>query len=367
MDLGSFVNTERLVSRFVEMVQISSLSGEEETISRYLADEFGKLGCDVTREACGNVIARYPAAGKPGTVMFCAHMDTVGKEREIRPIIEDGIIHTDGSTILGADDKSGLTVMFEMLEILREHPEIEHPALEMVSTISEEIGLIGAKTMDKSLLHADWGVVLDTGGPTGKVLISQPYGRIMTFTFRGKASHAAGAPEKGINAIKAAALGIAKSPCGKVGNDAVIGIGTINGGVATNVVPDKVVVKTMVRSPEYEKMLYWAGAMEAAMREGCAEVGAELEVETVENYPGYRLAQDHYLIQKMEEACKRCGIGINKVDALGGSDANIFNNAGIPCIVTSSGDIGAHMKSEYIAIDDMVKSVKLHLTLITLP
>ncbi len=363
MDFGKYVNEERLVGRFLELVKINSLSGEEEEISLYLAAEFKKLGCEVIREECGNIIAHYPASGKPGTVMFCAHMDTVGKEYDIRPVIEDGIIHTDGSTILGADDKSGLAVMFEMLEILNEHPEIRHPELEMVSTVSEEKGLIGAKKIDKSLLRADWGVVLDTGGHTGKVLISQPAGRIITFTFHGKASHAAGAPEKGINAIKAAAIGIAKSPCGKVEEDAVIGIGTIHGGVATNVVPDKVVVETMVRSPEYEKVLYWAGAMEAAMREGCAETGAELTVDFYDNYPGYRLPEDHFLIKKMEEACSRCGIEINKVNALGGSDANIFNSAGIPCIVTSSGDIGAHMKSESIAIADLVKSAGLHLTL----
>lgn len=365
MDLGKYVNRERLVSRFVELVKISSLSGEEEEISRYLADEFGKLSCKVTRETCGNIIAHYPAAGRSGTIMFCAHMDTVGKEHEIRPIIEDDIIRTDGSTILGADDKSGLAVMFEMLEILNEHPGIEHPELEMVSTISEEKGLIGAKKMDKNLLRADWGVVLDTGGPTGKVLLSQPYSRIITYTFHGRASHAAGAPEKGINAIKAAAAGIAKSPCGKVEDDAVIGIGTIHGGIATNVVPDKVVVETMVRSPEFEKVLYWAGAMESAMLEGCAETGSELTVDFYDSYPGYRLPEDHHLIKKMEEACKRCGIEIDKVPGLGGSDANIFNNAGIPCIVTSSGDIGAHMKSEHITIADMVKSVELHLTLAT--
>ena len=145
----------------------------------------------------------------------------------------------------------------------------------------------------------------------------------------------------------------------------MIGIGTIRGGIATNVVPDKAVVETMVRSPEFEKVLYWEGRMEEAMREGCAETGAELTVESVDSCPGYRLSEDHFLIRKMEEACARCGIGINKAAALGGSDANIFNNAGIPCIVTSSGDIGAHMKSEHIEIADMVKSVILHLTLLT--
>ena len=115
MDIKTFINTDRLVNRFIELVRIDSLSGEEERISLHLASEFEKLGCSVIRDEAGNVVAHFPANGKEGTVMFCAHMDTVGEEYGISPIIEDGIIHTDGSTILGADDKSGLAVMFEML------------------------------------------------------------------------------------------------------------------------------------------------------------------------------------------------------------------------------------------------------------
>ncbi len=366
INFGEYVNESRMVSRFIELARIDSLSGEEEKISLYLAEEFGKLGCDVTRDEAGDVIGRLPASGKPGTVMFCAHMDTVGKEYGIRPIIEDGIIRTDGSTILGADDKAGLAVMFEMLEVFKEHPEIEHPALEMVSTVSEETGLTGSRNMDKSLLRADWGVILDSGGPTGKVLTSAPACRRIKYTFIGKASHAAGAPEKGINAIKAAAIGIANSPCGKVEEDAVIGIGTIHGGVATNIVPDKVVVEAMVRSPEFQKVLYWASEMGNAMRLGCAETGARLETEFYDPYPGYVLPEDFPPMKKMEEACKVCGIEIQKMPALGGSDANIFNAAGIPCIVTASGEYGAHMKSEYLVIDEMVKSAALHMTLAVL-
>ncbi len=366
MDIGRYVNEDRLVSRFIELVKIDSLSGEEEKISLYLAAEFGKLGCDVVRDEAGNVVARYPAAGKPGTVMFCAHMDTVGRDHGIRPIIEDGYIHTDGSTILGADDKSGLAVMFEIAEILNEHPEIEHPALELVATVSEEIGLVGSKKLDKTLLHADWGVVLDSGGPAGTVYVSGPACRVITFTFHGKASHAASAPEKGINAIKAASIGIAKSPCGKTDDGAVIGIGTIHGGIATNVVPDKVVVETMVRSVEMEKVLRWAGIMEDAMRAGCAEVGAELTVEYRDNYPAYVLADDALPLRKMEAAAEACGIPLVKKHPFGGTDANIFNGAGIPSLSSASGDIGAHMKTESLCIADMVRSAELHLTAILL-
>ena len=362
MDIRQFINEDRLVSRFIELVKIDSLSGEEEQISRYLAAAFEKLGCSVIREDRGNIVAHYPANGKSGTVMFCAHMDTVGKEYGIRPIIENGIIHTDGSTILGGDDKSGLAIMFEMLEILREHPEIKHPEFEMVSTISEEIGLVGAKMLDKSLLHADWGVVLDRGGKPGSVAISGPTAVMTTFTFHGKTAHAATEPDRGINAIKAAAIGIANAPLGKVEDDVVIGIGVIHGGIATNVIPDKVTVETMVRSSDTERLHHWEQVLEDAMKKGADAVGASVTTEYHENYPAYRLSPDFGPLKKITEACERCGIQLHAEMYLGGTDANIFNAAGIPTIPTASGDNGAHMKTESIAIADMVKSVELHLT-----
>ena len=366
MDIKTFINTDRLVNRFIELVRIDSLSGEEERISLHLASEFEKLGCSVIRDEAGNVVAHFPANGKEGTVMFCAHMDTVGEDYGIKPIIEDGIIHTDGSTILGADDKSGLAVMFEMLEILREHPEIRHPELEMVSTISEEKGLVGSKKLDKSLLHADWGVILDRGGTPGTVSISGPTNIQMCFTFHGKTAHAASEPERGINAIKAAALGIVKAPCGKVEEDVVIGIGIIQGGIATNVVPDEVTVRAMARSSDNERLEFWITALEEAMRSGAAETGASVTMERWENYAAYRLSDDFGPLKKMADACTACGIPLVKRMGLGGTDANIFNAAGIPCIPSASGDNGAHMKTESIAIEDMVQSVYLHLTAVIL-
>ena len=119
----------------------------------------------------------------------------------------------------------------------------------------------------------------------------------------------------------------------------------------------------MVRSPYKEKLDYWTEKLKNAMKERCAEVGASLEVTYHDAYPGYILPDDHLPMKKFEAACAICGIPLKKEPTLGGSDANIFNNEGLPVIVTSRGSGGAHMKTEYEDISELVKIVKLNLAL----
>src|SRR5690625_7434966 len=90
------------------------------------------------------------------------------------PILKDGYIVSDGTTILGADDKAGLAVMFEAIRLLKEN-EIAHGPLQFVITAGEESGLVGAKNINQDLLTADYGYALDSDGDIGNIVVSAPY------------------------------------------------------------------------------------------------------------------------------------------------------------------------------------------------
>ena len=131
---------------FLELVAIDSPTGHEEEIGKDLEARFEELGCTVSRDEIGNVFAVRPGT-RDGTILVSTHMDTAGTDRGIVPIIgDDGVIRTDGSTILGADDKSGIAGCLELLTLLNTHPDWAHPTIEFVVTVGEERGLVGSRT-----------------------------------------------------------------------------------------------------------------------------------------------------------------------------------------------------------------------------
>jgi len=164
------VNEKRLLDTFLSLVSIESPSGQEDELARYLLNRLGELGVKANRDRPGNVIGRWPGKGAP--VALLAHMDTVRPVRGIKPVVEDGIVRSDGTTILGADDKSAIAEILEMVAAVGERP------VEIVFTVGEETGLRGANGLDGDSLRARWGVVLDDE-LENQIVTSAPYHILM--------------------------------------------------------------------------------------------------------------------------------------------------------------------------------------------
>ena len=362
----AFIQKDRLVETFVALVRVDSPSGQEAALSDALVTEFENLDCDVCQDDLGNIIATFPGNQGEEPILLCAHMDTVGTDVNIKPITHPDRITSDGSTILGADDKSGVAIILEILKVFKEHPEIQHPPIEAVITVLEEIGVVGSTHLDKSRLKSKWGLVLDGAGPIGNITVSGPTSRKYTFTVIGQAAHAAVAPEEGINAIQAAALGITKCPCGKIDPEVVSGIGVIQGGIATNIVPDKVEVKAMIRSRNDAKLEEFSAQMEKAFLDGCEAYGAVLKIEKADSYYGYILDENSIPWQKTKKAAEVLGFDFKTHDSLGGTDCNSFNRAGISTCAVSTGMANEHMKAEFILIQDLTDAARHIITAITI-
>ena len=148
--------------------------GHEQAIGDVLEARFGELGCETSRDDIGNLVAVFPGR-RAGTILLSTHMDTVGTDTGIKPIIgDDGVIRTDGSTILGADDKSGIAGCLELLTLLGAHPEWSCPTIEFVVTVGEEVGLVGSRHLDVGKLNATHGFVFDTAGAMGSITYWAP-------------------------------------------------------------------------------------------------------------------------------------------------------------------------------------------------
>ncbi|MDH7486287.1 MAG: M20/M25/M40 family metallo-hydrolase [Anaerolineae bacterium] len=363
------INEERLVQTFLDLVRVDSPSGHEEAIGHELAARLAALGLSVERDASGNVFGWLEGEQAAGDwLLLCAHMDTVGQDRGITPVIAEGVIRSDGTTILGADDKSGLAIILEVLQVLKEGRSVAAPLphcpLEVLFTVEEETNLGRPGRIDLARLRAREGLVLDSGGPIGTFVISAPSQDKLTVTVHGRAAHAGSEPEKGINAIRVAAEAIAAMPLGRIDEETVANIGVIEGGTATNIVPERVTMKGMARSRDDAKLQRQTAAMVRALEEAAARHGATLDIETARTYHSYRVAEDAPLRRRIEAAARRLGLEPQPTASGGGSDANIFHCAGIQSIPLSTGMADVHTKREHIAIADMVACARLLLEIV---
>ncbi|MBM4465136.1 MAG: M20/M25/M40 family metallo-hydrolase [Chloroflexi bacterium] len=357
------INRDRLVSTFLKLVQIDSPSGQEAEIARHLMAELRSLGLTVERDATGNVIARLAGVGPP--ILLSAHMDTVGPGRGVKPALKDGIITSDGTTILGADDKSGVVVILEVLRVLVEQ-DLPHPPLEVALTVSEEQGLTGAKGLDLTTLRAGEGIVLDSGGEIGTVVVSAPSHDKIGAVVHGKAAHAGGEPEKGINAIVVASEAIAAMPLGRIDEETTANVGRIQGGTATNIVPDRVEIAGEARSHDERKLEAQVQAMTEALEKAATRHGATVDLDVERSYSTFKLSEEEGIVRRAMAAARNLGLTPALVPSGGGSDANILNAGGITAINVSTGMEKVHTTEERIAVADLVKCAELLLAILGL-
>jgi tripeptide aminopeptidase len=350
------INEQRLLETFLALIRIDSPSGEEAAIAQELATRLGDIGLTVEGDAMNNVLAKLPGQGAP--LLLAAHMDTVMPGHGVKPVVKDGVVYSDGTTILGADDKAGIAVILEVLQIMTER-ELPHPPLEVVITVREEVGLEGAKGLDLARLTAKTGVSLDSGNMPGTIVVAAPTHNVISAVMHGKAAHAGSSPEAGVNAIAAAAQAVVNMPLGRIDAETTANIGTIKGGRARNIVPDRVELTGEARSRELAKLEAQTARMVEALQDAAQRSGATVDVEVTRAYEGYQLTEADPVVSGLVRACRAVGVEPAPVPSGGGSDANIFNAHGMQVVNLSTGAYQGHSTEEHIAVADMVTCAEI--------
>lgn len=354
------IRTERLVKTFVDLVQIDSPSGEEERVALELVSRLEDLGFGVQRDAHGNVIASEvaPEEGRELPLLLSAHMDTVEPGRGIKPRVEGERILSDGTTILGGDCKAGVSAILEALESLKEDGA-DRRAVQVVFTRGEEIGLVGAKNLDFSLISATEGVVFDGDGPPSKVTVASPTYIGFNVTIRGRAAHAGAEPEKGISAIRMASDIISSLPQGRTDDETTFNIGTIEGGSVRNAVPEDASFSGEFRSRNLETLEGLRTDLLSAInkvRDRNPEAVIEEELET--SFEAYSLRVDDPTLQHVVSVLGSLGMEPELGPSGGGTDANILNRHGVQCVVVGISTREMHTTREYVPIDDLVNTAR---------
>jgi tripeptide aminopeptidase len=366
------INHERLLNEFLELVQIDSETKYEAEIAKVLKQKFTDLGLDVfeddtmavTGHGAGNLVCTL-AATKDGVdpIYFTSHMDTVVPARGVKPSIKDGYVVTDGTTILGADDKTGLSVMLETIRVLKEQ-NIPHGQIQFVITVGEESGLVGAKALDSSLLKAKYGYALDSDGLVGNIVVAAPTQAKIKAVIYGKTAHAGVAPEKGVSAITIAAKSIARMSLGRIDSETTANIGRFEGGTQTNIVCDRVDILAEARSLIAEKMEAQAAKMKEAFETVAAEMGGRAEVDIEVMYPGFKFGEGDLVVELARKAAAKIGRSCELQHSGGGSDANVIAGFNIPTVNLAVGYEDIHTTNERMPIEELNKLAEMTIAII---
>src|SRR5262245_21289697 len=376
------INQERIKNLLLELVQIDSHSRKErevaQRIGKYCKEMGAQVEIDNAGEAVGgntgNVIARFPGtiANAP-SIMMSAHMDTVVPGEGVKPIVEGDIIRTDGTTVLGGDDKSGCAVIIEVIRCLQEQ-NIPHAPIEAIFSICEEVGLFGAKNVDVSKLKAKYGIVFDSDDP-GFLFTKGPSSNHMEYRIHGLASHAGVASEEGISAIKIAAEAIAAMKLGRIDEETTANIGQIERGMATNIIPNLVVLKGEARSHSEQKLedqtAHMTKCLEAAASNYEVTVAgkttrASVEAHIERDYSSMDVPDSSHVVQLVIQAAKRVGLEVKTMASGGGCDANVFNRRGIECANLGTGMRAIHTVNEWLDVKDMYAAAEMTLEIMRL-
>lgn len=362
------MTNQRLIDEFLELVKIDSETKHEQMIASILKNKLEDLGLDVIEDdsavksghGAGNLIATLKGSMTDvDTIYFTAHMDTVVPGKGIKPELrEDGYIYSDGTTILGADDKAGIAALFDMVKRLKEE-SIEHGDIQLIITAGEESGLQGAKAMDKSLITAKYGFAVDSDGKVGGIVTAAPFQAKLWTTIRGKTAHAGVAPEKGISAINIAAKAISRMTLGRIDDETTANIGRFEGGSATNIVCDEVNILSEARSIVQSKLDTQTEHMKSTFEETALEMGGLAEVEVKLMYPGFRFGPEEHVTQVALKAVNNLKLTPMLATSGGGSDANIIAGFGIPTVNLSVGYEDIHTKNERMPVEELEKLSEL--------
>ncbi len=345
---------------FLELAALPTPPGRERAAIDVCAAYLRSLGVEPEEDDAGraldgdagNLFVRFPATASGSMVMLNGHVDTVPPLAGIAPEVVDGYVVNREPTILGADNKASVAAILAAVRTIVEQG-VPHAGIEVLITVQEETGLRGAKAFDQGRLQADLGYVFDVDGALGGMVMAAPSQRTVDLAFRGRSAHAGIAPEEGLNAIQAAARGLAALPFGRLPSGASRNVGVIAGGSQRNIVPDLCEAQIEVRSLDDGEVVTLAQETVDAALLAASETGCEVDCAVRTEYTAYRFAADDPVVRLAEQALASADYVPRPITTGGGADAHTFNERGLPCLNLSSGMEAIHTPDERIAVADV--------------
>jgi tripeptide aminopeptidase len=373
---------------FAELCRIESPSGRERACAERVIAELRAAGVSVSEDDageragsdCGNLLARIPASPRQtradapadaeadpeaqGGVLLCAHLDTVPPLAAIEPVLVDGWWENANEGILGADNKAAIAVILALARrVGRDGAPVD---VELLFTVGEETALAGARAFDASQLTSDFGYVFDHASPIGEVVVDSPTHFRIDAEFRGAAAHAGIRPEQGRSAIVAAARAIAAMRVGRLDAETTVNVGTIEGGSAMNVVPERCAVLAEVRALRAERAEEVVAEVVDRLHEAAnlPECECDVDIGVQRMFSGFHLTASRPAVRAAERALAACGYQPVRIASGGASDANALIASGFEVVNVANGTERNHEPGERVSVEALEGMLDVALALL---
>lgn len=367
------INEGRLLQSFYDWAKVNAPSTYEKCISEMLVEELKGLGFSLVFDNAhenfngevGNLYAYW--GGKDPDVepiMFSTHMDTVLPTKGLQPVVRDGVIYSDGTTILGADDRAALASYIEAIKVIQEQ-NIPTGPIELVLTVNEQKGLTGSRYLVPENIKSKCGYVFDSSGDVGQIIQQGPFSSKFSIDVYGKSSHIGLNPEEGNSAFKIASHIMLAIETGQVDEQTLVNIGEIQGGELSSIIPGHVNFSGEIRAFEKDRhdsilQEIFSIAERVAKREN-----GVVECKIEKKYSGFHLPEEHILVQNAVSAGELLQLDYYLTKTLGGADTNNLNEAGIDVITLGNGFRNIHTFREHISIQNLNDTARYTVGLIT--
>lgn len=358
---------ERLKQIFSEAAVIDGLSGNEKGISQYIKffleelslNPFEDNSANKTGSNTGNIVCRINGGGD---FLVSCHLDTARPTKLLKPFFSDDRITSDGSTVLGVDNRAGVSILLLLAEKIAKE-KIPVRGFTLVFVTCEETTLNGSKylELDPNIKRA---FVFDSQNDPGKFIYSSYGASYFKIEIIGKASHSGISPEKGINAFEIMMEALSGQVFGRIKPELTFNIGKVVGGTATNVVPDNIVIEGEIRSTNLSDVEIKINELKSQFEIAAKKIGGKINFDWKWDFIPFNIPSESETFHMISNAIKKVGLKPEAVLSAGGSDANSYNSRGIEAINIGIGAKNPHSNDEYILYEDFQNAFSIALELV---
>ncbi len=408
------ISPDQVAERFIRYVQIDTQSDptsakhptteKQKDLSKLLQRELLGMGItNATTDEYGYVYATIPSNSTKGNmpaICFCSHVDTAPdcSGTNVKPIyhryydgndvilpddssqvltlanspylkqhINHGVITASGLTLLGADDKAGVSAIMEAALFFIQNPAVKHGDIKILFTPDEEVGQ-GTAKIDMQKLGASFGYTLD-GGEAGSFEDETFSADGSTITINGVITHPGYAKNKLVNALKIASEILAALPTNEWSPETTEGREGFVHPVAVNGISEKATIQFIVRDFVTAELDNHHASLKKIAEDVIAKhIGATMEYSVQEQYRNMKdiLVQYPQVVAYAKEAIERAGLTVTNDSIRGGTDGSRLSYMGMPCPNIFTGMQNIHSKLEWVGTKDMAKAAEtiVHLSMI---
>ena len=336
---------KNLTDIFVKLASIYSPSGEEKEIGEYIMTYLkGKID-ELVMDKAGNIYGYKKGSGTP--LLYCAHMDTVRPAEAQTPILKKGVIYSNGTSVLGADDKTAVAAILAMIDEIQDKP---HRSFEILITVREETDA-GLRDFNADKIRSKTCLLSDISLPIGSIVTAAPYVLGYSVKVEAPGSHVGRIVKDTIHPLTFLTAFMKKIPYGRLREDTIVNIAIVKMGESYNSVPQKLHFTGEIRTFSKTQYESFVTKLKLTVPSIDQVIGTKSKLDLYPYCTGYILKNTD--IKETVNILKALKIKPQSEQVFSVGDFNILNEMGITAVNIGNGALEVHTTRERVAIHDL--------------